>query len=240
MTKTKRSSVLQKRLQKLESELSTVFSLPPQSSQDHLNISEYIEKRFQFLRKLLSAEIASHPKKPYNLHNITRRLTELETAFSQWENSNSIALTFHHEDFEPVSTCSCSESFVNDDGDASPPELREKFYEELVEEKMHSMDHESWLNEDRHEEGSGELGWPDFEEAKNFFEGLKDEKEVSEKEVKREKRRAWPWGGKMKYGSVLVLAAGVVLGTALIVGLGVVSFSSCFHNVKHNSSLMPT
>ncbi|KAJ0041996.1 hypothetical protein Pint_17222 [Pistacia integerrima] len=234
MTKTKRSSVLQKRLQKLESELSIVFSLPSQSSQDHLKISEYIQKRFQFLRKLLSAEIASHPKKPYNLHNITRRLTELETAFTQWENSNSIALTFHHEDFEPVSTCSCSESFVNDDGDASPPELTEKFYEELVEEKVHSMDHESWVNEGRQEEGSGELGWPGFEEAKNFFEGLKDEKDFSEKEVKREKRRGW--GGK--YGSVL--AAGLVLGTALILGLAVVSFSSCFRNVKHNSLLMPT
>ncbi|KAJ0100438.1 hypothetical protein Patl1_19882 [Pistacia atlantica] len=172
MTKTKRSSVLQKRLQKLESELSIVFSLPSQSSEDHLKISEYIQKRFH-------------------------------------------------------------ESFVNDDGDASPPELTEKFYEELVEEKVHSMDHESWVNEGRQEEGSGELGWPGFEEAKKFFEGLKDEKDFSEKGVKREKRRGWGW----KYGSVL--AAGLVLGTASILGLAVVSFSSCC-NVKHNSSLMPT
>lgn len=205
---------MQRKLRKLESELTFIFSLPPQSLEDRLKISEYIEKRFQFLRKLLSAEISSHSTEPNNLENFTRRFTELETAFREWENSNSTALTLAHEDFEPGSTSCWGESFVNDDG--------EKIYEELVEEKLH--------NECHLEEASAEMGWPDFEEAKNVLEGLKDEKKVSERAEKR--------GWSRKYGCVL--AAGMVLVMALILGLAMVSFSGCFRIVKHRSSLTPT
>lgn len=60
---TKRYSILQRKLQELESELSQRFSLPATTACSQL-LLEDIEQRFAFLKNLLSAEVASHPSKP--------------------------------------------------------------------------------------------------------------------------------------------------------------------------------
>ncbi|KAA8539803.1 hypothetical protein F0562_026495 [Nyssa sinensis] len=120
---TKRYAILQKKLQELESELIQVFALPAETPCHHL-LSDSIEQRFVFLKSLLSAEIASHPSNPHHLRHIAQRLTELETAFHDWDDYRTTALN----DFDIVSTCSCTESCLNDDGECSP-ELGSSVYE---------------------------------------------------------------------------------------------------------------
>lgn len=114
---TKRYSILQKKLQELELELNKVFSLPTDTP-CHQLIAEGIAQRFVFVRHLLSAEMASHPKKPHHLQHISRRLTELESAFHDWENFRTSDI----DHLDSTSTCSCTESCLNDDGPDPDPD----------------------------------------------------------------------------------------------------------------------
>lgn len=116
---TKRYSILQKKIQELESELNCVFSLAAQT-QTHTPcpdaVLEDIHQKFVFVSNLLSAELASGPYKPHHLYHIARRLSELERAFLGWDGFKTSALNFE----DNASTCSCStESCLNDDGEAS-------------------------------------------------------------------------------------------------------------------------
>ncbi|KAL9409461.1 hypothetical protein AB3S75_047790 [Citrus x aurantiifolia] len=132
-------SILQKKLKELESVLSELLSLPPETpNYNHQLYAQDIEQRFEFVRKLLSAEItSSNPKKRYHLQHIARRLAELESIFKEWDNFKALTVVEHFE--PPVSTCSCAESCVNDndgdgDGDVSP-----KSYEGLMEEEVNNV-----------------------------------------------------------------------------------------------------
>ncbi|EEF51549.1 conserved hypothetical protein [Ricinus communis] len=111
---TKRYSVLQKKLQELESFLKDVFSLNPL---DHNLHSQDIEQRLEFLKTLLSAEITSSPEKPHHLQHISKRLSELESIVRDWHDYKTT--TMHEHNVETVSTCSCTESCLNDDGEAT-------------------------------------------------------------------------------------------------------------------------
>ena len=111
---TKRYAILQKKLKELESELDQLFSLPPETPYNQ-RFSQDIQQRFLFLKNLLSAEIASRPRKPYHLQHIAQRLLELEAAFQEWDSFQTSAL----DHVEKGSTCSCTESCLNDDGEAA-------------------------------------------------------------------------------------------------------------------------
>lgn len=123
---TQRYKTLQEKLQELEAKLSLVFSLPAGSRHHHLN-SECIQQRFAFLKNLLSAEIASRPSKPSHLRHIGKRLDELETAFREhWNDvvedcSKSVGHVniINNNYLDTSSVCSCDESSVEDDGEAT-------------------------------------------------------------------------------------------------------------------------
>ncbi|KAF9622214.1 hypothetical protein IFM89_030072 [Coptis chinensis] len=110
----KRYAVLQKKLEELELELKDAFNFPIETP-SHQLLSENLDRRFGFFRSLLAAEMDSHPSKPHHLHHIDQRLTELETAFQEWDNSKTLPFTNHIDD--NASTCSCTESCFDDDGD---------------------------------------------------------------------------------------------------------------------------
>ncbi|GLT57394.1 hypothetical protein SLA2020_303690 [Shorea laevis] len=113
---TKRYSILRKKLQELESTLTHVFSLPVTTPCSQLVLEE-IHQRFVFAKNLLSAEVASHPSKPHHLQHLAQRLKELNHDFREWESLK--ASDFTHVDHDNASGCSCTESCLNDDGEAS-------------------------------------------------------------------------------------------------------------------------
>ncbi|KAK6794284.1 hypothetical protein RDI58_007737 [Solanum bulbocastanum] len=113
---TKRYGILRKKLEKLESDLHLLFTFPPDSA-THEILSHAIEQQLEFLNHLLAAEITSSPSKPRHLYHIGRRLNELETVFDlhsqQQLDGNNM------NDHDAASVCSCSESCINDDGEAA-------------------------------------------------------------------------------------------------------------------------
>lgn len=116
---TKRYKTLQKKLKELKAELIYVFSLPGEKAPYHQLLCEEIEQRFLFIKKLLSAEIASHPSKPHHLHHIARRLSEYESAFREWDDHMRSTATAVVNNFDDTaSVCSCDDSCRNDDGEA--------------------------------------------------------------------------------------------------------------------------
>ncbi|KAK2653546.1 hypothetical protein Ddye_013402 [Dipteronia dyeriana] len=105
-------SILQKKLQELETQLTGAFSLPPEAPYRHF-YSQEIDQKFVFLNTLLSAEIAStSPKKPFNLNHISQRVMDLEAEFRDWDNDDdnvrdsTIVDDHDHHNFETGSTCS--------------------------------------------------------------------------------------------------------------------------------------
>ncbi|KAK9292283.1 hypothetical protein L1049_020247 [Liquidambar formosana] len=204
---TKRYAILQKKLQELESELNQVFTFPAENP-CHQLLSEGIDQRFVFLNNLLSAEIASHPKKPHHLEHIAHRLVELETAFHDWDDFRTSAI----DHIDTISTCSCTESCLNDDDGEGSDGLDSRvceeddvqvFYDGVIEEK------------------------PPEEEV--VVAKVEPERVVRREEVVR----VWI----RKYGGVM--ASGVLLGMVLM-GLLMVRFSGCFHYIEHGFSVTPT
>ncbi|KAJ8552796.1 hypothetical protein K7X08_020189 [Anisodus acutangulus] len=116
---TKRYGILRKKLEKLETDLNLLFSFPPDTA-THEILSHGIEQQLEFLNHLLAAEIASSPSKPRHLKHIGRRLNELETAFRHWDDYHSQQQqSAGNINEDAASVCSCSESCLNDDGEAA-------------------------------------------------------------------------------------------------------------------------
>ncbi|KAF3433141.1 hypothetical protein FNV43_RR24243 [Rhamnella rubrinervis] len=115
---TKRYSILQKKLQELDSQLVNICSLQADPPITHRLLAQDFEQRLVFLQNLLSAEIASHPTKPHHLNHMSRRLQYIESTFRDWDSTGPTAL--HHVD--NASTCSCTESCLNDDGEVLSPD----------------------------------------------------------------------------------------------------------------------
>lgn len=132
-------SILQKKLKELESVLSELLSLPLETpNYNHQLYAQDIEQRFEFVRKLLSAEItSSNPKKRYHLQHVARRLAELESIFKEWDNYKALTVVEHFQ--PPVSTCSCAESCVNDDDGDGDGDISPKSYEGLMEEEVNNV-----------------------------------------------------------------------------------------------------
>ncbi|PON56261.1 hypothetical protein PanWU01x14_182730 [Parasponia andersonii] len=111
---TKRYSILQKRLQELKSQLNEIsrdkHNDDDVEDQNKIQILDF-EQRLGFVRTLLSAEIASRPTKPHHLVHMSQIFHELEAAYLDGFKTTSF------DDHDNSSTCSCTESCLNDDGE---------------------------------------------------------------------------------------------------------------------------
>ncbi|XVE56374.1 hypothetical protein DITRI_Ditri04bG0004100 [Diplodiscus trichospermus] len=217
---TKRYAILQKKLKELESELKQAVALPPETPHRR-RFSQDIQQRFLFLRNLLSAEITSGPRKPYHLQRLGQKLLELETAFQEWD-SFQISTPDH---VEKGSTCSCTESCLNDDGEPA----------EGSSELMSLSDLEHVAENSTDQFGLGGLDLEGFDDEDGLVsvpvscvENLENTiNEADETEKRKEEERVWVEGEKSKmikekgngvgYGKCLgSLASGVVIGMVLM------------------------
>lgn len=110
---TKRCSILQSKLDELESILHDAL-IHHDKEDKHKELSEEIKQRFVFIKSLLSAEISSSPPaptKPHHLLHVSNRIHVLEDAFLKWHSSKEDM----SQDFDVASSCSCTESCFNDD-----------------------------------------------------------------------------------------------------------------------------
>ncbi|KAG6605709.1 Cysteine and histidine-rich domain-containing protein RAR1, partial [Cucurbita argyrosperma subsp. sororia] len=125
---TKTYAILRKKLEELERQVQL------SRNNVHPSLLQDIHQKWLFIANLLSAEVASCPSKPRHLKHIARRLAQLEPAF---RNCKAEDLVDHVDD---VSTCSCTESCLNDDGDVASSCLDDEkeggeFYECVENEK---------------------------------------------------------------------------------------------------------
>lgn len=86
---------LQKKLEKLESDLTELINEEPVETE---TASRY-HQRLNFLKNLVSAEKESHPSSPHHLHHIEQKIAFLESAFQS-------SSPLHH--LQPLPTCSCT------------------------------------------------------------------------------------------------------------------------------------
>lgn len=210
---TKRYTILQKKLLELDSQLVNICSLPVAPLITHQLLAEDFEQRLVFLKNLLSAEIASHPTKPHHLNHMSRRLDYIESTFREWDSTGPTAL--HHVD--SASTCSCTESCLNDDGEVLSPD-----------DDAGSPANSEGLLEDK--------ALVEYSRS-----GLVEDKAVavvleSKKDVRKEQAGKMPVGGGVLCGAV---ASGMVLGMALM-SLVMVMFSGGFTYGVDGNFLAPT
>lgn len=138
---TKGYSILQKKLEELESGLIQVLCLPADDHETPYHrqyLSQDIEQRLEFLKNLLSAEVATNQTtNPHHLDHISQRLAQLESDFRKWDDCRTSAVnTTNFDDDDDVgSTCSCMESCFNDDGTDQASLAPETFYEAVVDGK---------------------------------------------------------------------------------------------------------
>ncbi|KAE8670926.1 putative BCL-2-associated athanoprotein 7 [Hibiscus syriacus] len=228
---TKRYTILQKKLKELESQLNQVLSLPL-NTQCHQSLSQDIQLRFLFLNNLLSAEVVSRPRNPFHLQHIAERLLELEAAFKEWDGFQSSA----PDHVEQGSPCSCTESCLNDEGEAA--EAAEEGSSELI-----SLSHL-----EQAVEASTELRLV----AGLDFEGFKEQdemehvvkKEMSDEEDSVEARKTSMVKGEERSGVWFgkSLAIGVLIGMILMAVLMVRFYGCClcYEGADYTDSLTPT
>ncbi|OMO94911.1 hypothetical protein CCACVL1_05711 [Corchorus capsularis] len=225
---TKRYKILQKKLKELESELNQVFALSQVDTPLDQHISQDIENKFLFLNNLLSAEIASSPQKPYHLQHIAQRLLELDAAFHQ---------NLAPDDVDKGWACSCTESCLNDDGEAEDVEglstdLSLGDLEEVAEAStvlsLAGLDFDDLVDElvppvrpaveKRKEETSSGVVETESEE----------EAEGNSSRLREIEQRNGNWVGKY----LRTLVSGVVLGMVFM-GALMVRFNGCFDHESH-------
>ncbi|XVF54973.1 hypothetical protein PTKIN_Ptkin05aG0223500 [Pterospermum kingtungense] len=203
---TKRYTILQKKLKELESKLDELLSVSPETPY-HQRLCQDIQQRFLFLKKILSAEISSRPRRPYHLQHIAQRLLELEAA---WDNFQTSAPDDH---VDKDSTCSCR----NDDGDAaegSSDDLEQVAEAASAELSLGGLDLEGFDDRDR-------IRMP-LPLAVENFEIAKRKEDDDEAERSMTRNGVW-------YGKCLgTLTTGVLLGM-LLMAVFMVALSGCFH-----------
>lgn len=220
---TKRYQVLQRKLRELESLIARLSSPYPAIPSGHL---AEIAQQLVFSRKLLSAEVASHPSKPHHLAHISRRLDRLDTVFRHYQEHHDHDV---NDDFavndglDAASTCSCTESCLNDDGEGEAD-----LGSELCEEPEEEMFYEAPPGVVEEEEAASveEVG-------RVVLETNKTEKGGAERE--EEGDCVWGYFGVLGGGLVVGVAIGAVL-----TGFVMVRFSGCFHYIQHQGFLIPT
>ncbi|RDY00283.1 hypothetical protein CR513_16541, partial [Mucuna pruriens] len=177
---TKRYKNLEAKLRELQSILDEALLLGPET-QFHDSISKDIKQKLAFIGILLSAEVASHPSKPHHLHHISERLSTLERRFHQWNSSRTLS----YQDFDKDSTCSCTNSCLNDDEtDLMPFEDPQKPFSYSNCEKAMVVEYSGNVSEAT-KKPSGEINngfdkLASFEDAEDFFEDFVGDMEIVE------------------------------------------------------------
>ncbi|KAF7115849.1 hypothetical protein RHSIM_RhsimUnG0046600 [Rhododendron simsii] len=223
---TKRYQVLQRKLRELESLIARLSSPYPAIPSGLLANGGEIAQQLVFSRKLLSAEIASHPSKPHHLAHISRRLDRLDTIFrhNQDHHDHDVNDDFAVNDgLDAASTCSCTESCLNDDGEG---EGEADLGSELCEEPEEEMFYEAPPVVVEEEEAS-------VEEVGRVVHETKTEKGGAVRE--EEGDCVWGYFGVLGGGLVVGVAIGAVL-----TGFVMVRFSGCFHYIQDQGFLIPT
>lgn len=216
---TKKFGILQKKVKELESDVNQVVSLLPETPR-HQRFSQEIQQRFLFVKNLLSAEIASRPRKPHHLQHLVQRLLELESTFQEWDNFQTSAPLEKGN-----STCSCTESCLIDDEGSSDEILMsfadhmEQVAEASSELSLAGLDLDSDSEGFDSEDG---LLFPAVAENKTEEGRVRVEEERS---MMMKKQKTNPvWFGKC-FGS---MATGVVLGMVLM-AFFMLKYCACFH-----------
>ncbi|XAR66138.1 hypothetical protein NMG60_11012242 [Bertholletia excelsa] len=220
---TKRYHILRKKLAELETRLSQLLALAPETPHSHL-LSDDVDQRFVFLKNLLSAEIASGPSKPHHLGHIHRHVNDLYSAFRQWDAGvNGGAPGGQPEDLvDAKSTCSCTESCLNDDGECCP-----------------DSDLPGWNDpEEFYEPNTGSPGREGPREV--FYETVEEKAPLVElysvgergKNMKSGDGKSCSWKYcAAVFGAAVLAAAG---------GFAVARFYGCFHYTEPGGYLIPT
>lgn len=150
---TKPNLILHKKLQECEAKLNEILETPYQEFYSDDQVQD-IQKSLGFLKNFLSAEITSSPPIPHQLQQIANRISDLETNFRNWNDFR--ATTAMHNCIERSSTCSCTESCLNDDGEASPPQVQENVVEdEKAPPEKEGIKVEEWREDLKKEEKRG-------------------------------------------------------------------------------------
>ncbi|KAK7258226.1 hypothetical protein RIF29_32780 [Crotalaria pallida] len=224
---TKSYSILHAKVHELQTTLDDLLLLGPDTESHHHQSKENIKQKLDFIRNLLNAEVASHPSEPDRLQHISERLEALDKAFQQWDNT-SPTFPYQDNDFDDKdSTCSCTESCFNDDGEGFVD------FDDVVGDKalveFNGGDKEKTDN------------MPSFvyEDAEQCFEDFDGDKELVEyerdDELRREERRDGAFGSKC----CCALVGGVVIGMVFM-GFVMTSLSDCFLYVDQTSFPIPT
>ncbi|KAL4389888.1 hypothetical protein HN51_010834 [Arachis hypogaea] len=228
---TKKSSVLHSKLQELSSILDDLLLHAPDQTQSHESLSKDIKNKIAFIRKLLSAEVASNSQSPlssspHHLHHISERLASLEKAFHAWNTHQTLSPEDINIDND--STCSCSN---DEDGEEEEEEV---FHDDVG-------DTDKDMVEFHDERETTKVGFDriasfaNYEDAKEFFEGSSrlrvERKELGSKE---ETRRG---GNSACYAK----ACGFMLGMFLM-GFIILIFCGCFDPSveQHSFAALPT
>ncbi|KAJ1384593.1 hypothetical protein SESBI_42422 [Sesbania bispinosa] len=241
---TKSYLILQAKISELESILNDALLLGPET-----HSHDDIKQKLAFIGNLLSAEIASHPSKPHHLHHISQRLASLEKVFHDWDTFR----TFSSADlFDRDSTCSCTESCLNDDGDESELivfEDPQKLFPDFIGDNNKAIvEFRGYEKEEtgKNNIGTDKLGSFDYEDAEDCFAagdkelmefdgGLVRKTEGEEEEEDNNERRDSAFGKKV----CCAFAGGVVIGM-IFMGFIMGNLTGCSHYVEQASFYIPT
>ncbi|KAL4595562.1 hypothetical protein ACB092_12G100800 [Castanea dentata] len=233
------STTLQKKIQEFDSELHHLFSLQPKTPWPQPLLDEILQK-FEFLKNLLAAEIASHASNPPQyLHHMEQRLIELNHEF--WDNFKAtLALMSSTDDvnLNPLPRAH-TESLLGDDSDGDDDD--EDSADDLFTSRVHEEDPERFPQSLVEEKALVEFSGPGLNEERKSLDSLvaeevKDEKVrvEFERDVKEEQRRV------RSVGSICwAMASGVVFGMALM-GCVMGRLCCCFHYMEQEGFLPPT
>lgn len=263
---TKRYSILQKKLQELESLLNDIFSfsedhdrntIPPHYFTAKLtNLTTEFIQRLDFFKSLLTAEKTSHPSKPHHLQHMSQRLDELESAFLDWAGFGNSSPQHHIDD---ASTCSCTESCLNDDGEVSDDKAPESLavygdpeivvddglevseQEEDDDDGLAMVEYKECFGGEKEAASFGDVGYFSdclAEEGKEEYDNYNGAANYYNRNSERvrvdfvEKGKGWFLGA---------LASGMVLGMSFM-GLVTTIFSGCFESgdQQFDNFLTPT
>ena len=231
------STTLEKKIQEFESELHHLFSLQLKTPWPQLLLDEILQK-FEFLKNLLAAEIASHASNPpHYLQHLEQRLIELNHEF--WDNFKvTLALMSTTDDvnLNPLPRAH-TESLLGDDSDDDG----EDSADDLFTSRVHEEDPERFPQSSVEEKALVEFSGPGLNEEREYLDSLVVEKAKDEKvrveferDVKEEQRRV------RSIGSICwAMASGVVLGMALM-GCVMGRFCCCFHYMEQGGFPPPT
>ncbi|KAK7312085.1 hypothetical protein VNO77_35656 [Canavalia gladiata] len=241
---------LQAKVEELESILDEALLVGP-GTESHDSISNDIKQKIDFIENLISAEVASHTSMPHHLHHISERFASLKY---QWETSRTFSFSYDDDNLgkDSISTCSCTESCLNealDETELIVFEEQEKLFPDSFGEKaLVEFRGEANGSVENHEEkekienGVDKLASSVCEDAD--FAGDKELVEFNGGDLVTKIEEEGKKNHDFQRESILgkkccALAAGFVIGI-IFMGFIMVNISDCFYYVQQVSFAIPT